>query len=610
MARKRGTSKAKGSRSKPRGINPKDSKIAKWNKPSDIPLDEEDHFHASRDKILLDGDEYDDEDEGDEDEVFALKGLSGDSEDEDDASAEEDGMAEQDDAADSDPGPKKGRQAKGKKGKAARSPSLSAAEDEEEEEEEGWGKKKSAYYSSNARQIESEDEEANELEEQEAKRLQTKTRDAMADDDFGLRDPVEIAAEADDMVLDAAPPVLQSLPTDKQSLLRHLEKNNPEALALARDWDDTAHKLVETQSRLSALEESTPDALGSGMSHLYYQALLTYATTVSFYLHLRTSEKLLTLKQAMATLEDLNFGFDDDEDDDENLSQDDDLKDAKALWLEEKLNSLEPDELHALLREASLMSADGQGEFSAKRRSKASTQESEEPPKKKRKTSKTSGESKPATPVFDLVEPSITQKKSTASTSRSGPSSTDVYGEATSLQAADAADKQARKKSLRFHAARIENTTKGRGQGGDDLNDAEPEPRQRDKKRPREDDSDSDGGDGGADGYYELVQRKSKERKEKKKAEYEAVKAAERPDIDESADGPRALTRAILKNKGLTPHRGKAVRNPRVKKRQKYEKAKKKVSSQKAVYKGGISDTGRYDGEKSGISRVVKSVRL
>ncbi|KAH9841823.1 Sas10 C-terminal domain-containing protein [Rhodofomes roseus] len=661
MARKRGTNKAKGSRSKPRGINPKDSKIAKWNKPSDIPLDEEDHFHASRDKILLDGDEYDDEDEGDEDEVFALKGLSGDSEDEDDASAEEDGMAEQDDAADSDSGPKKGRQAKGKKGKAARSPSLSAAEDEEEEEEEGWGKKKSAYYSSNARQIESEDEEANELEEQEAKRLQTKTRDAMADDDFGLRDPVEIAAEADDMVLDAAPPVLQPLPTDKQSLLRHLEKNNPEALALARDWDDTAHKLVETQSRLSALEESTPDALGSGMSHLYYQALLTYATTVSFYLHLRTSEKyvqrpellrshpilqrLLTLKQAMATLEDLNFGFDDDEDDDENLSQDDDLKDAKALWLEEKLNSLEPDELHALLREASLMSADGQGESSAKRRSKASTQKSEEPPKKKRKTSKTSGESKPATPVFDLVEPSITQKKSTASTSRSGPSSTDVYGEATSLQAADAADKQARKKSLRFHAARIENTSarrqnarsnamggdddipyrerkkakearlaretaKGRGQGGDDLNDAEPEPRQRDKKRPREDDSDSDGGDGGADGYYELVQRKSKERKEKKKAEYEAVKAAERPDIDESADGPRALTRAILKNKGLTPHRGKAVRNPRVKKRQKYEKAKKKVSSQKAVYKGGISDTGRYDGEKSGISRVVKSVRL
>lgn len=92
---------------------------------------------------------------------------------------------------------------------------------------------------------------------------------------------------------------------------------------------------------------------------------------------------------------------------------------------------------------------------------------------------------------------------------------------------------------------------------------------------------------------------------------YEAVKAAERPDVDESADGPRSLTRAILKNKGLTPHRGKSVRNPRVKKRQRFEKAKKKVASQKAVYRGGVSETGgRYDGEKTGISRVVKSVRL
>jgi len=397
------------------------------------------------------------------------------------------------------------------------------------------------------------------------------------------------------------------------------------------------------------------------MSHLYNQALLTYATTVAFYLHLRTSEKyvqrpdllrthpilqrLLSLKQAMSSLEDLNLALDE-ADEDDSLSRDDDMKDAKALWLEEQLSSLEPDELRALLKEAdSLVAKDTQGESSAKRRSKASSQKSEEPPKKKRKTSKASGESKPATPVFDLVEPDIAQTKSVASSSRSGPSSNDVYGETTSLQAADAADKQARKKSLRFHAARIENTNarrqnarsnamggdddipyrerkkekearlarevaKGRGEGGEDLDDAEPEPRRRNKKRARDEDSGSDGGDGDGDGYYELVQRKSKERKEKKKAEYEAAKAAERPNIDESADGPRALTRAILKNKGLTPHRGKSVRNPRVKKRQKYEKAKKKVSSQKAVYKGGISDTGRYDGEKSGISRVVKSVRL
>lgn len=80
--------------------------------------------------------------------------------------------------------------------------------------------------------------------------------------------------------------------------------------------------------------------------------------------------------------------------------------------------------------------------------------------------------------------------------------------------------------------------------------------------------------------------------------------------MDDTAEGPRSVSRAILKNKGLTPHRSKSVRNPRVKKRQKYEKAKKKVASQKAVYKGGLATTGRYDGEKSGISKVIKSVRL
>lgn len=79
---------------------------------------------------------------------------------------------------------------------------------------------------------------------------------------------------------------------------------------------------------------------------------------------------------------------------------------------------------------------------------------------------------------------------------------------------------------------------------------------------------------------------------------------------DDTTSGPRSLTRAILANKGLTPHRSKSVRNPRVKKRQKFEKAKKKVASQKAIYKGGIGDTGKYGGEKSGISKVVKSIRL
>jgi U3 small nucleolar RNA-associated protein 3 len=41
----------------------------------------------------------------------------------------------------------------------------------------------------------------------------------------------------------------------------------------------------------------------------------------------------------------------------------------------------------------------------------------------------------------------------------------------------------------------------------------------------------------------------------------------------------------------------------------KFEQAKKKVASQRAVFKPG-QDAGAYAGERSGISRVVKSTRL
>jgi U3 small nucleolar RNA-associated protein 3 len=43
----------------------------------------------------------------------------------------------------------------------------------------------------------------------------------------------------------------QSLPQDKRSIIRHLEKNNPEALALARDWEDTAFNLIRTKQKLA-----------------------------------------------------------------------------------------------------------------------------------------------------------------------------------------------------------------------------------------------------------------------------------------------------------------------------------------------------------------------
>ncbi len=42
----------------------------------------------------------------------------------------------------------------------------------------------------------------------------------------------------------------QPIPLDKKDTLRHLEKTNPETLALAYDWGDIADKVVHTQEKI------------------------------------------------------------------------------------------------------------------------------------------------------------------------------------------------------------------------------------------------------------------------------------------------------------------------------------------------------------------------
>ena len=199
MVRRR-SSKSKVSRSNPRPLDKRDARINRWNTIEDIPMDEEDQcapplqlddlpdilkylstVHASKDRILLEGEEAGADDDGDEEEVFALKGIPSSESDED----EEDAY-EEDDYNDDQPLPV----SKNKRSNAKAKPPTESDEEQEQEseEEESWGRKKSAYYSSNAAELDSEDEEANELEEQEAKRIQAKIRDAMLDDDFGLAD--------------------------------------------------------------------------------------------------------------------------------------------------------------------------------------------------------------------------------------------------------------------------------------------------------------------------------------------------------------------------------------------------------------------------------------
>ncbi|KAI9670702.1 MAG: hypothetical protein M1831_005922 [Alyxoria varia] len=75
-------------------------------------------------------------------------------------------------------------------------------------------------------------------------------------------------------------------------------------------------------------------------------------------------------------------------------------------------------------------------------------------------------------------------------------------------------------------------------------------------------------------------------------------------------DGRREIGFTIQKNRGLTPKRKKEVKNPRVKKRKRYEDKSKKLKSSKPTWQGG-EGKGGYKGELTGIKKnLVKSVKL
>ena len=230
-------------------------------------------------------------------------------------------------------------------------------------------------------------------------------------------------------------------------------------------------------------------------------------------------------------------------------------------------------------------------------------------------------------------------------------SDTSDFGDQTTLTPHEAAQKALRKKSLRFYTSQIAQKSNKRGAAGRDaggdadipyrerLKDRQArlnaEAEKRGKNKPKESSSKGDplggpsdeedyatamelrkGGGGGEEDYYDLVASRSAEKKAAKATLAAARAQAEKEGgivrfvEEEGVDGKRKISYAIEKNKGLAPKRKKDVRNPRVKKRKKFEEKKKKLGSIRAVYKGG-EGRGGYAGELTGIKKnLVKSIKL
>ncbi|KAF8339980.1 Sas10 C-terminal domain-containing protein [Cantharellus anzutake] len=591
---------------------------------------------------------------------------------------------EEDYASSSGAGPSKSKS--GKPNASKRHPGKGEPEEESNSGEERWGKKSEYYVSAATDDIDSDDEEALALELNECRRLQKKAREGISEDDFGIEEVLDAIERGQDSSAEAHAQDTQDvtlIPQNKESLLRHLEKTSPEALALGREWEDVSQNLRKVESAIARQTSEDENDPRLALVHLHHQSLLSYASVLAYYFYVRSTpvsgptsdsptyakdvpqkviDRLWQLKNALSILEDLGFSAIDDDDDDDvlgsQISEDDAQLGAKHHLSEQEIQAL----IAEMEKNKSTIDARNDAHKQRLRRARERQAASSIPDGVKNK-SKVVAKSPPPKPkiAYDLEEsefiPSEPSKPSGPSNPHpsSPPIEEDLsaFGEATSLDPHIAKEKAARKNALQFYTAKIErgqrrregkrrhaltgdddvpyqNTKErqsskkpavgGMELGGDDPHPGAPSDASgvdtlNSKKRGR------DSTDGGAvnadvdgDEHHELVKRQKRESKENKRAEVEARAEPQRsvPDEQGPDSKPRSATTAILKNYGLTPKRSNADRNPRLRKRHQYEKAKKRVAHKKTTYKGGLASLpgGRYDGEKTGITKTVKSIKF
>ncbi|CEQ41117.1 SPOSA6832_02798, partial [Sporobolomyces salmonicolor] len=231
-----------------------------------------------------------------------------------------------------------------------------SAGSEDDSEEERWA---AGHYHVSRRapgEADSEDEEALELEAEEARRLQRKRIERMRGEDYGLGDAEgedvdggqedeRLNLDDEDEKKDKGAETDTAVLTEEESIA-HLLKTSPETLALLDDFVRTASKIKQVETDLEVVRE-TGD--GNGGEHpalaimeLEHQALTTYLPTLAFYFSLllapirpaqslldRVLARLSSLRQSLATMEELDltsaqYGDDDDDESGDDESGDDD----------------------------------------------------------------------------------------------------------------------------------------------------------------------------------------------------------------------------------------------------------------------------------------------
>lgn len=502
----------------------------------------------------------------------------------------------------------------------------------DEEGDEGyWGDSRKDYY--NADQIET---EADALEEEaEAKRLQKKKLADMDEADFIFDEdewtaPAEDADEGAEVVTEELQDIQVTDDMDTDERNRLLQARYPEFVPLVEEFEALQPQLAQLQKEAEGKPAKSLEVARHWMLGCYIAALASYFAVLTSPSQ-DASQPTVSLKPVELR-------------DHEVMET---LVSCREAWqLVRDYRSTKPaaDEINVDLAAGDSSQID---EVVTVKKSNKKADINNESKKKKKKAekerlAKAKAVEESLADLEDLVaKPKRTNRVKTATTTQKDDHSD--FGEEESLDARAAADKAAKKKSLRFYTSQIvqkasKRADAGRDAGGDldiphrerlrdraaRLNaEAENRGKKNSKLGAALGDDDASSGDeavarqvrGEEDEYYDMVAHRTKAKKDDKTARKEALAAAKITDrvVEVSTigeDGKRKINYQIEKNKGLAPKRKKDVRNPRVKKRKKYEEKQKKLKSMKAVYQGG-EGKGGYQGETTGIKTgLIKSVKL
>ncbi|KKF93087.1 putative protein C3B8.09 [Ceratocystis platani] len=615
MGRKRKAGRATGPTG-PREVDVADARLGPINSYEDI-ADSQDEYFMNQDKVMLDDRSSKRQKMREEAEAFLEE------------SDDEVFDYGEDDDEDEDSAPKKSTKKDKKSGRD------SNGEDEGEESEEGderwWGSSKKEYYNADA--IET---EADALEEEaEAKRIQHKKLAKMADEDF-MFDENEWKTSGDKKTgEDIVTEVLgdAEIPDDisPEESLRLLSTRYPEFEYLATEFEElkptleTVHKAAEGKDNKS-------------LEMVRYIVLASYLATLASYFAILTSpardstDTHKTIDPAELREHDVMTA----------------LFKCRDMWTRvrdiKSTRSLEQEDVTPINSDY-----EGGSDYDSSNEVFYTPGKTPQKPRaskisKKKSSSEVVVSQEVEDDLADLYDMPLKISKKNLATSSSDEQADEGdsdFGEEEVLDEKAALEKAKRKKSLRFYTSQIVQKSSrradaGRDAGGDmdipyreRLRDRQARLNAEAERRGRKDSkfgADLDGADSDAedaatrkavnedDEYYDLVAARSKKKRDEKSERFAAYATAgkadrvvEVEDVDE--DGKRKITYTIEKNKGLAPKRKKENRNPRVKKRLKYEEKMKKLKSMKPTYSG-PGESG-YQGIKTGIKAgLIKSTKF